>query len=359
MDKNSQFTAAIHKRLDKIASKLPEGAPLQVLLYSPKNALDSNYSNVGDDRPYHIASIGKMFTATVIGMLQDKKLLSIDDTINKYLTKDVLSGLFVFEGVNYQDQVTIRQLLGHTSGAADYFENSAKTGPSFQEIIMNNPDKKWTPTSLIDFTRQNQSAVGAPGTTFNYSDTGYLLLGLIIEKITQKTLDVVLEEFIFKPLKMDDSYLLFYGQPSNPVRDIAPMYINGMNVTGTNILTGDWAGGGIVSTVRDLVKFQQAFWQEKLVSKNYIQQMADAKSKFRAGMYYGLGMTEMRFEGFFFLLRGLPRPKGHTGVVGTHMYYDQEHDLHIIMNFGSTELMRKSVQTFIVIEQLAKKYLSN
>lgn len=76
---------------------------------------------------------------------------------------------------------------------------------------------------------------------------------------------------------------------------------------------------------------------------------------YRPEMHYGLGMMEKRFDGFFFLLRGLPRPLGHTGVFAVHMYNDAEHDLHVIMNFGNDKMMVKSFQLFTAIEQSAKK----
>lgn len=358
MSKNAKFITEAKHRIEKVSNRLRDGQPLQVSLYSDKNSVDIDYFNVHDNQPFHIASIGKMFTATSIGMLHDKGLLNIDDAISKYLTNDVLERLFVYKAVDYQAKVTIRHLLGHTSGIADYFESKVNAESPFLEQIMNEPDKKWTPELLLNFTRDKQSPIGPPG-TFGYSDTGYILLGLIIEKVAQKSFDATLEEYIFRPLEMKDSYLMFYGKPANPYREIAPIYLNGKEVSKFNMLSCDWAGGGIISTTRDLLKFQKAYWEKRLVSESYMHQMATINHKFRSGMHYGLGMMEIRFNEFFFLLRGLPRPKGHSGILATHMYYDEEHDLHVIMNLGSNKMMVKSFRTFIAIEQSAKKYLDS
>ncbi len=68
-----------------------------------------------------------------------------------------------------------------------------------------------------------------------------------------------------------------------------------------------------------------------------------------------MGMMELRFEEFFFLLRGLPRPKGHSGILSTFMFYDEENDLHFILNMGSNKKMPDGIKTFIQIESLLKR----
>lgn len=355
MDENTKFNAEVQNRIQKITRKLRQDQPFQIRLFSERHSTDIAYSTTNNDQPFHIASVGKTFTATLIGILHDKELLDIDHTINKYLDDATLQGLFIYQGTDYKDTVTIRQLLGHTSGIADYFEGKVHTGQPFLERLSNVPEKLWTPQELVDFTRDNQSPIGPPG-TFGYTDTGYILLGLVIEKVTKKSLAAALAEYIFAPLTMKDSYMLFSGKPINPEREIAPVYLRGKKLT-LQMLSCDWAGGGIVSTTQDLLRFQRAFWKEELVSSQFIREMATFKNTYRPGMHYGLGMMEIRFEGFFFLLRGLPRPLGHTGVFAVHMYYDAEHDLHVIMNFGNDKMMVKSFQLFTAIEQSAKKYL--
>jgi D-alanyl-D-alanine carboxypeptidase len=106
-----------------------------------------------------------------------------------------------------------------------------------------------------------------------------------------------------------------------------------------------------VSTLSDLLLFQKAFWDGGLVSKNYLTEMTRFRNKFRSGMYYGSGMMQLRFEGFFFLLRGLPRSKGHSGILGTLMFYDELNDLHIIINLGSNKRVVDSIKAIIYIEQ--------
>ncbi len=355
MDKKQDFQELLSKYFQKISKKSGPNQPLQVLVNSDKLGIDFNYSNTDIDQPFHIASIGKIFTAVVIGILSDKSAIKLDDKITQYLDEKVLEKLFVYQNVDYKDQVTIKDLLGHTSGISDYFDSSVTAGSKFIDKIMKEPDVLWTPESLVDFTRNNQKAVSAPG-KFQYSDTGYILLGLLIEKVTGKSFGDNLKTLIFDPLAMSNSYLMFYSDPQ-PTREIAKIWFNGVDISKLNLLSCDWAGGGIVSTTQDLLKFQKAFRSGHLVSSNYLRQMDTFEHKYRSGIYYGFGMMELRLEGFFFLLRGLPRPRGHIGITSTHLFYDIDNDVHIIMNFGSNKRMVESFKSLIIIEQYIKQYL--
>ncbi|WP_052728408.1 serine hydrolase domain-containing protein [Domibacillus tundrae] len=151
----------------------------------------------------------------------------MQDPLLKYFTSSELEGLFVVEGKDYAKNVTVEQLLAHTPGIGDYFEDPVQSGAPMTKLIISEPNKKWTPPELVDFTRKRQQAVGVPGQVFHYSDTGYILLGLLIEKVTGKPFHENLHERIFQPLNMNDSYLLYYSEPSNPKKAIQDIWLNG------------------------------------------------------------------------------------------------------------------------------------
>lgn len=347
----------LQQNLDKYFNKLNQknaDSPTQILVYSKKHNIDYTYTNVVLDQPFHIASIGKVMTATIIGMLSDKGKLDINNKINSYLSPKMLKGLFVYNEVDYQDKITIYHLLSHTSGIADYFESNTKAGSNFVDQIMQEPEKLWTPQMLIDFTKDNQNAQSSPG-KFYYSDTGYILLGMIIEKITGNKFQDVLQEYIFEPLGMKDSYLLFEGKPANSKKQISKVWFNNKEISKLNMLSCDWAGGGIVSSLNDLRRFQTKYWAGGIVGSQFIKLMCDCNNKYRSGIYYGVGMMQLRLEGFFFLLRGLPRLYGHSGILATAMFYDNENDLHVIMNLGSNKRVVESFKSIIYIEQKIKR----
>jgi D-alanyl-D-alanine carboxypeptidase len=89
----------------------------------------------------------------------------------------------------------------------------------------------------------------------------------------------------------------------------------------------------------------------RLISAQRLRELETPRHKFRPGIHYGLGMMEIRFEGFFFLLRGLPRPTGHIGVLSTFMFHDPVHDAYIAMNMASTRNMPRGFKAIIQIVQ--------
>ncbi len=302
---------------------------------------------VQTDSQYHSASVGKTMCATIFGMLVDEGKINYNDKINIWLDEDILKGLFVLDGTDYSDQVTIRHLLKHTSGIGDYFEGPVKSGKPMIEMITDNPDLMFTPENLVEFTRERQEPVGKPQQQFHYSDTGYILLGLILEEIEGKTYSDILEERIFEPLNMKDSYLLFYQEEP---ADMLGVYLNGINFSGKNALSVDWSGGGIVTTMDDLLTFMMALENGVLVSDEVYQQMTDFSESFDKGIYYGMGMMYFDFSELSFLLGSMSDVYGGMGATGTYMFYDKKKDTYFIANFGSLDFMGKSIEELIKIK---------
>jgi D-alanyl-D-alanine carboxypeptidase len=287
-------------------------------------------------------------------MLAEQGKLSLDDPIIKYFDSDFLNNLFVFNNTDYSSEVTVKNLLSHTSGIADYFESSVNAGSKFVDVLLSQPDKLWNPQELLDFTRNNQKALSAPG-EFHYSDTGYVLLGMLAEKVTSNGFADLLKTYIFDKCQMNDSYLMFYGQPNNQKQTITSVWFSGQDISQKNMLSCDWAGGGLITTLEDLSKFQNALWNNLLIGTDNLDEMQRFNNKFRSGMMYGMGMMQLQFSGFFFLLKGLMTPVGHSGILGTHLYYDEPTKTHIVMNFGSNKRMVDSVKALIFIAQNIKK----
>jgi D-alanyl-D-alanine carboxypeptidase len=361
-----QAITYLHSYFEKAGKPGANFSGVQVLIKDDAKGIDEEFAygvanNTSDkilnpNQPFHIASIGKTFTATLVAILQEEGKLKFSDPVSKYLDKGQLDGLFVFEGVDYQKDVTIEQLMAHTSGIADYFADPTTDGSTIADLITSEPDKLWTPQELIDFTKNQMAALGKPGDTYHYSDSGYVLLGLLIEKIESKTFEQVLTDRIFAPLMMDDSYMALRSEPINLNKaPIADIWFNGVEVSRFNSLTVDWSGGGIISTPEDLLKFQTALQSEKLINAESIKTLFTTKNKFQSGIYYGLGTMEIKFEEFFPLLRGMPRVVGHIGVLSTHMFYDRETGTQVIMNFGSDAKMVDSFKALIEVINTLKR----
>ena len=306
----------------------------------------SNGEMIKTDQPFHIASVGKLFTATLIGSLIDDGKIQLSDPISLYLDKDLLENLFVFEGVDYEGQVTIQQLLSHTSGVADYF---ALEDNGLMESLYLTPDKFFTPQDLVKFTQDYQHAYFAPGNGYHYSDTGYILLGLIIESITKKPFHENLHEVIFDPLEMNDTYLMFYSEPKNGKRPIAEAWVNGHEISEFQSVSIDWAGGGVISTLDDLALYIRSLYQGKIITPETLDTLNKFDYEFMPGIAYGNGFMQMQFEKFMPTLGFLPRMTGHMGVLGTQLFYDQSSDMVYVSSFGSSDATASSVQTMIQI----------
>jgi D-alanyl-D-alanine carboxypeptidase len=325
-----------------------------VSVNAPK--LDVNYQYHKDDENHHfyIDSIGKMFTSVLILMTIERKKITIDDFIQPYFDDHFLDQLFVYDEIDYQEKVTFKHLLSHTSGIADYFEGSVTFGESFIDRVIKDREKIWTPYELIDFTRNHQKASARPGQNFYYSDTGYILLGLILERLYEKKFEDIVKTHIFEPLQMKQTYLF---NALNYDRKMLPIEINGHDLTNTKSLTCDWSGGCAVSTAHDLTLFMKALYDNKLLKKETFQSALINMNRFHLGLYYGKGFMETRFEKFFFTLKRFKLPKliGHVGTMSSHVWLNPEDGTCIVIYFGSNRYLTKSFNVLIhILKQLKK-----
>ncbi|MBK8396409.1 MAG: beta-lactamase family protein [Leptospiraceae bacterium] len=341
----------------KAATLLVHSDSLKIHLTSSVGFIESNNEKrkIIPNQPFHIASIGKIFTSVLIYQLIESGKLSLDEPVQKILGADLLKDLFVYEGIDHSNKVTVSQLLSHTSGIADYFESTDKEQKAVIQELIKEPDRFWKPLDLLDFTRKNQKPVAAPGGKFHYSDTGYILLGLIIEKISGISFEQYIQEKIFNRLGMKNSYMYLRSEPSDKSKlPISTMMLGNTDVTNFKSISADWAGGGIISTTEDLFLFQDAFIKGKLVSNNTYLSMI-GKNKFMDGIYYGYGLMTVRFKDMSFFIPQTPDLHGHSGLLGTVLFYSPDYDAHIIANLGSTDDVGDSFEMMIWIMQTLKE----
>jgi D-alanyl-D-alanine carboxypeptidase len=332
------------------------------LLYSKQLNLDEKYSytsleksNIGFiNQPFHIASIGKLFTLVLLLQLEEEKKLNLNDPILKYLDKNSINGLFVINGIDHSNEVTIDNLISHTSGVADYFGSDENDKSGVLIEILNDPNKFWEPLDLINYSISNQKPVGKPNQLFHYSDTGYILLGLIVESITKIKFEDLLQEKIFKPLDMNSTYMHLRSKPLVETNlKISNMMLGNKEVTNFKSLSADWSGGGIISTVDDLLKLHKAFIEGRLFTKiNYLK--LSGENKFHNGIFYGKGLMTIKYGEMFFLMPDLPFLYGHSGLLGTLLFYTPEYDSYIILNLGSTADVSKSFEFMFRLMMILK-----
>lgn len=336
--------------------------PAQVLIQAP------GFEFTSGDRPrrFHAASVGKSLTATRAFQLAERGALDLDAPLTQVLPKDDWRGLFVRDGVDRVSAVTARHLLTHTGGAADYFEGRVTGGPRFADLLVTEPGRLWSPGDLLAFSRDHQRPVAEPGRRFSYSDTGYVLLGRVVEEAGGASLGAQLHEGVFAPAGMDDSCLLFHTLPGgersgseSPAADLdlAPLWLGRHELSRATSLSCDWGGGGVVSTLDDLARFWTAWGDGVLLGEASRRAMADTRHRFRPGIRYGAGLMRLHYDGFSPFLRGLPRPFGHLGVTAAHAFTVPERGIRVILNFHATGEMLRSFRVHIRLMQLLMRAL--
>ncbi len=337
--------------LARMARRRPSMPPPQVLVVAPGLELES-----GGTRPFHAASIGKVMTATLVGMLVEQDRLGFDTPVGKLLPASDLDGLPAAPGVDFPTDVTVEHLLTHTSGLPDYFEpkRGGETDYSI-EVTAGRPDRRWTPSDLLDEVRGRQ-AVGAPGERFCYGDPGFVLLGRAVEEVTGESFNAVLRERVLTPSGMEHSSTP-YSDARTPDDvadlDVAPFWIGEHELSHALSMSLDWAGGGIVTTPADLVRFQRTLHGGRLVAPGTLRRMAAPRHRFRRGIHYGAGMVTVRFGEFTPpFLRGLPEPVGGLGHFATHMFFYPQLDAHVVLNFHAYRRMNQSFMTHARIARM-------
>jgi CubicO group peptidase (beta-lactamase class C family) len=222
---------------------------------------------------FRLGSITKQFTAVGIMILAEAGKLSVDDEMTKFLPDFPTHG----------HKITIHHLLTHTSGIKSY------TGiPGWYPLMR----KDMKVQELIDIFK-NQPMDFAPGERFLYNNSGYILLGAVIEKVSGKTYKEFIHEKIFKPLGMKNSY---YGSNSRIIPNRASGYKKGgdhwQNADYLS-MTQPYAAGALLSTVDDLYRWNQALEAGKVVSEASLKRML-TPTKLNNGKTqdygYGLGI---------------------------------------------------------------------
>jgi len=285
----SLYSQSLDQKIDAIASHMyPEDGPgVSILvakdgepIYQQAFGLASLELNIPMETKnvFEIGSITKQFTAVAILMLEEQGKLSVNDDILKYIPDYPTNG----------KTITIHNLLNHTSGIKSY-----TSMPSFQKLAAID----MTPTELIDKFK-NEPMDFDPGEEFKYNNSGYILLGHIIEVVSKMTYEDYIEKNIFEKLGMSNSY---YGSNSQLIPNRADGYQGGPNgFANSNYLsmTLPYAAGSLMSTTNDLLTWQNALNNHILIS-NSSYEKAIHGSTLNNGEHidYGYGLTEGKISG--------------------------------------------------------------
>lgn len=335
-------TPSVEKQIDElIASEYKSGEPGGAILIAKDNTViyrkAFGMANLELDiamKPemvFEIGSVSKQFTAVSILMLAESGKLSLQDNITRFIPDYPVGG----------KTITVHHLLAHTSGIRSYTEMP-----------------EWTKLWRNDLTPQEMMAVFkdqpmdfAPGEEWRYNNSAYFILGYIIEKASGMSYANFLEEKIFRPLKMENSY---YGSHSEIIRNRASGYqFQGKFLNAEYLsLTQPYAAGSIMSSIDDLLKWNEAIINDKLIKKES-RMLAWTPAKLNNGKEtgYGYGWAIDDVNGF----KSIEHSGGIFGYTSNGIWLP-EAGIYVIMLTNRDDKGPRDVSTKIAAIAAGKPY---
>jgi len=243
--------------------------------------------------PFIMGSVSKQFTAASIALLVEQGKLSLNDDVRKYLP----------ELHDYGKRVTIDHLVHHTSGIRDFWALVDLAGMRY--------DDGYTVGDVVALASRQRNLNFDPGAEYAYSNTGYVLLGVVVQRVTGKTLREFAAEHFFTPLGMSNSQ--FHDDHNEPVRGRASAYSPAAGSGGgwkINIWNNDIVGqGGLMTTMEDLQKWDENFYTGKVGGPEFLRrQLERGKLNNDSTLAYAFGLEVGAY-------RGLPMVE-HSGSTG-------------------------------------------
>ena len=224
---------------------------------------------IDPDMEFGIGSNTKLFTAVVLLKLAEQGILSVDDSLHRWLPNYK----------NIDPDITIRQLLNHTSGLADY--NSIRGYP---DSILSNPNRVFATEELIQWVGP---ALALPGTSWNYCNTNYLLAGMVAEKASGMNIAQLIRSFILTPLNLEHT---FFDVLESSSGTLANPWQNGIDISAvprTSLNSAAYSAGAMYSTASEMVS-----WYRKLMNGQFLKpQSFKELTTFVGTGNYGFGIS--------------------------------------------------------------------
>ncbi len=276
------------------------------------------------DKPYFIASITKMYTAAVVLHLYERGKLDLDDPVIKYLPQSLIQGIHVYKGRDYSADIILGQLISHTSGLADYEADKPKGGRSVLDELMAGRDQDLDLDLSLNIVRKLKphfSPGAKGGRRAHYSNTNYQLLGAVIEEVTGRSIVENFERLIFTPLELAKTYS-FNIKTADQHETPARIYLKDEPVDIPLYLTSNVPDGGIVSTVKESIRFLRGFFEGELFDRKLLfLKKARWNKVFPPLIDYGRGIMRIKMPGIIAVPFSLPAYFGHSGSTGSFAYY--------------------------------------
>ena len=328
--------------------------------------------NLDNDSQFFITSATKIFISAIILNFKYHELLDLNDKISKFLSENTLKDLLVINGVDHSNQITIRDLLAHTSGLPDYLHYRIGNEKTIFEQIREGIDRFWIYDTALEWSKTikpNFSPGSAKGKA-QYSDTNFQLLGRIIENITNRSLSENYDNLIFKPSGLIKTYMY------RDINDRKPkcFYNGDKELFIPKAMASFGPDGGIVTSSNELLVFIENFFNGAFFPRTWIEDLK-VWNKIYLGGYYpstlfedikvwkntfspvkvGTGIERFKMPWFLDLRQKFPELYGYIGISGSLVFHSPEKELYIA---GTVNQVAYPGKSFEVAIKLIKETLN-
>jgi D-alanyl-D-alanine carboxypeptidase len=297
---DSQLVSELQETLDKTRDLFAAGGASAAIVI-PGEGLWAGASGIADPSTgdpvtpqtvFAIGSVTKTFVAALVLKLSEDGVVRLDDQLARWLPQ--------FPDAN---RITVRELLNHTSGVFDVSED-----PAFLEAQFAHPRQRWKPERILSYVGR---PLFRPGADWSYSNTNYILLGLIVEKATGSTVAEELRRRVLAPAHAEAVYV--QGEESVPppvMRSRFDVDSDGeaddlsdgtTTIPNTALATAAWTAGGLAATPAALARFGDALFNGSLLAPASLRQMVDFRAELGkgrgGGLGYGFGISRFEIPG--------------------------------------------------------------
>jgi D-alanyl-D-alanine carboxypeptidase len=334
----------LFQKLDSVLSSFsrkPGVSELKLQVSGDGSDLDYSWRTPGAKDTHLIASSTKLFAAALVQQLADEGKLQLTDSIGKHLPKSDYENLNVQSKVDLSDQITVRDLLSHTSGIGDYYQ--LKRLPKKGDLArISEQDPGWSFEEAISLARTLRAQFPPNSGKANYSFTNYQLVGRLIESVTREPLGAALRTRIFEPLELRQTTLLTPGDLES-FHSASQVLIGNQPYLGARRIASLGAEGAIVSSTEDTTKFMKQFFSGTLVSGPGRDTLMRHWLPIFPGVKYSSGVMSLGLPRFATRASHRSRYLGHSGATGHFMFFDPINKITVV---GTTNQLQPSIMPY-------------
>jgi CubicO group peptidase (beta-lactamase class C family) len=298
---------------------------------------------------YFIASTTKLYVTALVMQLRAEGRVDLRAPAATYLDPTLLERVHVLRGVDSSLRITVEELLAHTSGIADYFEQRRADGTTQIGRALEH-DFAWMLDDVLRITRDElepRFAPSTPGKAF-YSDTNYQLLGALVEAVTGQAYEDALRERILEPLGLSATYP-FTAQTQDRYAEVDAMLYGTRPIVIPKAMASVRADGGIVSTARGGIVFLEAFMGGRLFPAESLDEMQSRWNPIFRPLEYGVGLMRFALPRYYTLGRRVPPMVGHSGASGALLFHVSDLDLYVS---GTVNQVKKRSLSYNLLTRL-------